>query len=109
MVERADIKMAIDLADQLDDTQDSFRITSVLMDCGNEITKLRAELEAAKAERDPMYGRYSRHVEQLHGQIALLREALSALLTHMGMDEDEWNKVTFDQAQEALAATEQKE
>ena len=25
------------------------------------------------------------------------------------MDEDEWNKVTFDQAQEALAATEQKE
>ena len=33
-----------------------------------------------------------------------LREALSAMLTHMGMDEDEWNKPTFDQARQALEA-----
>jgi hypothetical protein len=32
-----------------------------------------------------------------------LLEALNAMLTHMGMDEDEWNKPTFDQARAAIA------
>ena len=32
-----------------------------------------------------------------------LLKALSAMLTHMGMDEDEWNKPTFDQARAAIA------
>jgi hypothetical protein len=32
-----------------------------------------------------------------------LRDALGAMLTHMGMDEDEWNKPTFDQARKALS------
>ena len=32
-----------------------------------------------------------------------LRKALSAMLTHFGMDEDEWNKPTLDQARAALA------
>lgn len=31
-----------------------------------------------------------------------LLEALEAMLTHMGMDEDEWNKPTFDQARAAI-------
>lgn len=35
-------------------------------------------------------------------EIARLRSALNAMLTHMGMDEDEWNKPTFDQARSAL-------
>ena len=39
-------------------------------------------------------------------KVEALREALSAMLTHMGMDEDDWNKPTFDQARAALAATE---
>ncbi len=34
----------------------------------------------------------------------LLALALSAMLTHMGMDEDEWNAVTFEQARQALRA-----
>lgn len=33
-----------------------------------------------------------------------LLSALCAMLTHMGMDEDEWNKPTFDQARAALKA-----
>lgn len=33
-----------------------------------------------------------------------LAEALSAMLTHMGMDEDEWNRVTFEQARAAVIA-----
>jgi hypothetical protein len=33
-----------------------------------------------------------------------LLEALDAMLTHMGMDEDDWNKPTFDQARSAIAA-----
>ena len=32
-----------------------------------------------------------------------LLEALNAMLTHMGMDEDDWNKVTFNQARAAIA------
>ena len=31
-------------------------------------------------------------------------EALSAMLTHMGMDEDDWNKPTFDQSRKAESA-----
>ena len=32
-----------------------------------------------------------------------LLSALNAMLNHMGMDEDEWNKPTFDQARAAIA------
>ena len=32
-----------------------------------------------------------------------LLSALNAMLTHMGMDEDEWSKPTFDQARAAIA------
>jgi len=32
-----------------------------------------------------------------------LRSALNAMLTQFGIDEDEWNKPTFDQARKALA------
>jgi hypothetical protein len=31
-----------------------------------------------------------------------LLAALQAMLTHMGMDEDDWNKPTFDQARAAI-------
>ena len=36
-------------------------------------------------------------------EVAELVAALEAMLTHMGMDEDEWNKPTFNQARAALA------
>ncbi len=32
-----------------------------------------------------------------------LLDALNTMLTHMGMDEDEWNKPTFDKARAAIA------
>lgn len=35
-----------------------------------------------------------------------LLAALNAMMTHMGMDEDEWNKPTFDQARKAIAKAE---
>jgi hypothetical protein len=35
-----------------------------------------------------------------------LLSALNAMLTHMGMDEDEWNKPTFDQARAAIKKAE---
>lgn len=34
--------------------------------------------------------------------IQALKSALNAMLTQFGMDEDEWNKATFDQARKAL-------
>lgn len=41
-------------------------------------------------------------VDAAQTEIGELRSALNAMLTHMGMDEDEWNKPTFDQARRAL-------
>lgn len=38
----------------------------------------------------------------LEDELVRVRSALNAMLTHMGMDEDEWNKPTFDQARAAL-------
>ncbi len=38
----------------------------------------------------------------LRERVKVLEDALRAMLTHMGMDEDEWNKPTFDQARSAL-------
>ena len=37
---------------------------------------------------------------------ARLAQALAQMLTHMGMDEDEWNAKTFKDARAALAAWE---
>lgn len=43
-------------------------------------------------------------LDALEEREALLLSALNAMLTHMGMDEDAWNKPTFDQARMAIAA-----
>lgn len=56
-------------------------------------------------------GRISNHtgreaaaeLRRLHSVNAQLVAALNAMLTHMGMDEDEWNKPTFDKARAAIA------
>lgn len=47
-----------------------------------------------------------RRVEELEDERSVLLAALNAMLTHMGMDEDEWNKPTFEQARAAIARAE---
>lgn len=51
--------------------------------------------------------RYADELEQDRKKLATsnaeLIAALNAMLTHMGMDEDEWNKPTFNQARAAIA------
>ena len=42
-------------------------------------------------------------LRRLHSVNADLLAALNTMLTHMSMDEDEWNKVTFDKARAAIA------
>ena len=42
--------------------------------------------------------------DQQRAAMQMALEALEAMLTHMGMDEDEWNKPTFDQSRKAIAA-----
>lgn len=59
-------------------------LSNEINDFQNIIERQKREL-AASAERE-----------------RVLREALGAMLTHMGMDEDEWNKPSFDQARAAL-------
>lgn len=41
-------------------------------------------------------------IERLRERVRVLEDALRAMLTHMGMDDDERNKPTFDQARKAL-------
>ena len=41
-------------------------------------------------------------LQEAQDRIAKLSSALNAMLTHFGMDEDEWSKPTFDQARAAL-------
>lgn len=47
MIERQDIKTAIDIVDQWDDPQVG-HVVSILMQCGNEIATLRNKLKIAK-------------------------------------------------------------
>ena len=42
-------------------------------------------------------------LRRLHEANVELLAALNAMLTHMGMDEDDWNKPTFSQARAAIA------
>ena len=71
-----------------------------------EIAGLRAELLKSLADnaalRADAIDRQNNVVAPLRARVRVLEDALRAMLTHMGMDEDEWNKPTFDQARAAL-------
>ena len=60
--------------------------TMTAVNTSDELTRLRSENATLRAT------------------LKRAREALGAMLTHMGMDEDEWNKPTFDQARAAISA-----
>lgn len=62
-----------------------------------------AELERDITDCCADYQSCGKELYETGCKLDVAREALSAMLTHMGMDEDEWNKPTFDQAREALA------
>lgn len=76
-------------------------------------------LAAVEAQRDAMQERAEywkrKHDDEETGaerhalrvQRDELLSALNAMLTEMGMDEDEWNAPTFDQARAAIAKAQQ--
>ena len=66
----------------------------------SEIDELRAAL--AQTEQ-PAQGERVLQEEPEKPINQVLLDALNSMLTHMGMDEDEWNKPTFDQARQAIA------
>jgi hypothetical protein len=51
--------------------------------------------------------RLTKHMREMKVQRNELLSALQAMLTHMSMDEDEWNEPTFDQARAAVAKAQQ--
>ena len=55
-----------------------------------------------EAKRDK-HRRTEAELRRLHALNAELLKALNAMLTEMGMDEDQWNKHTFNQARAAIA------
>ena len=54
----------------------------------------------AHDDLEPLYA--DQTLASKEAELVMVRSALNAMLTHMGMDEDEWNKPTFDQARAAL-------
>ena len=52
---------------------------------------------------DELVDEAAHELVQLRAATTELLSALNAMLTHMGMDEDEWNKPTFDKARAAIA------
>ena len=68
-----------------------------------ELRRLHAERTAA----DGVINDLAAKVRGLQTQRDELLAALQAMLTHMGMDEDEWNKPTFDLARAAIAKAQQ--
>ena len=64
-----------------------------------------AELRRLSIENERT-GPLAERVLEIKAQRDALLKALNAMLTHMGMDEDEWNKPTFDQARAAIKAVE---
>lgn len=69
-------------------------------------------LRLAECLDEPLYTTHKQMMEaaaelrRLLAENSALLEALKAMLTHMGMDEDTWNKPTFNQARAAVAKAE---
>mgnify|MGYP003610446772 CR=1 FL=1 len=92
-MERADIKLAIDMLKNLElsggDEVVIGHIESCLEDCGNEIAKLRAQLEAVTMERDklktvPMKYRRMQFNAELQDQLSAAQAELAALKQAQG-------------------------
>ena len=69
-----------------------------------------AELRRLQAENAMLHQRHhDDNVEYMRvlAQRDELLKALNAMLTHMGMDEDEWNKPTFERARATIRAVEE--
>ena len=62
---------------------------------------------AAEAALQMTKATHALKIAAVEAQRDALLKALNAMLTHMGMDEDEWNKPTFDQARAAIKAVEE--
>jgi len=74
-----------------------------LMEASNIAKKNAAHIAAVNpANMRQLLADHDARVKALEGELVRVRSALNAMLTHMGMDEDEWNKPTFDQARAAL-------
>ena len=89
-IDRRDIKLAIDMLADIDDPATE-HILGVLVDCGNEIAKLRAELDLCKPHPNCdmgcmlSYQQEANYAEKLEKELAALRneiERLQAVAQH---------------------------
>ena len=87
-------------AQRLADELDAYHTASHHKAAAAELRRLEAEVERKAAAIKFLWQECDRQ-EALN---AKLLEAVDAMLTHMGMDEDSWNKPTFDQARSAIKA-----
>ena len=88
-------------------------LADILEDAGKPADiaeKCAAELRRLYDENKVLHQRHhDDNVEYMRvlAQRDQLLKALNAMLTHMGMDEDDWNKPTFDQARAAIKKAEE--
>ena len=86
---------ALRLADELESMQPAYFTREVAA----ELRRLHGLADKYKWQVRDTCAR----AEKAEAQRDELLAALNAMLTHMGMDEDDWNKPTFDQARDAIA------
>ena len=91
---------ALFLADIL---EDAGKPAEIAEKCAAELRRLHAENAAASTHLSELM----KDLVKVETQRDALLEALKTMLTHMGMDEDDWNKLTFDQARAAIKKAEE--
>jgi hypothetical protein len=73
----------------------------------NETNKLFAFADEALTATEADVSKWLEDREsKLNARVAMMREALGAMVTYYAMDNDEWSEGTFKQVDKAIAATE---
>ena len=80
-------------------------IEQTLIDILTEQNTLSYQLQLYRTKHKSKDTQLDLENAALREQVRVLREAMTAMLTHMGMDEDGWNKPTYDKARFALEVT----
>ena len=99
---------ALRLADALDYGVNDAQMARVMDKAASQLRRLHAEVERLSWDSiHTCHSECQRPLCKLTRERDALLSALKGMLLHMGMDEDEWNKPTFDHARAAIKAVEE--
>lgn len=82
---------------------EALRLADMVLSLRSHLGPWRDESDSDEQAAWDGYTEAAAELRRLHALCEEMGDALSAALTHFGMDEDEWSKPTFDQMRAALA------